>query len=112
MSLIKVSWAFSGWANGYDVLSEISSKRGRARTARLAGMISLSLITVLFFIVNIAYISAIPAEDIKTSGELVASLFFQRVYGDGFISKLLPVMVAMSAIGNIVSASALSKLTR
>jgi amino acid transporter len=101
-ALIKVNWAYYGWQNGYNVLSEIRSPRGPARTARLAGLLALGLVTGLFLLVNVAYIAAVPAEDMKQSGELVASLFFQRVYGHGLASKLLPLMVALSCIGNIV----------
>ncbi|KZV68282.1 amino acid transporter [Peniophora sp. CONT] len=100
-ALVKVNWAFYGWQNGFNVLSEIRSPRGPARTARLAGLLALAFVFVLFLLVNVAYVAAVPAEDIKRSGELVASLFFRNVYGDGLAAKLLPLMVALSCIGNI-----------
>ncbi|KAI0033073.1 amino acid/polyamine transporter I [Vararia minispora EC-137] len=100
-ALIKVNWAYYGWQNGFNVLSEIRSPRGPARAARLSALVALAFVTGLFLLVNVAYIAAVPKEEIKASGELVASLFFQKVYGDGFASKLLPLMVALSCIGNI-----------
>ena len=100
---MKVNWAFYGWQNGFNVLSEIRSPRGPARTARLAGLLALAFVFVLFLLVNVAYVAAVPADDIKKSGELVASLLFRNVYGEGLAAKLLPLMVALSCIGNIVS---------
>ena len=73
------------------------------RTARNAGLISLSMVTVLFFLTNLAYVAAVPAEEIKGSGQLVAALFFSHVYGEHWAARILPVMVACSCVGNIVS---------
>ena len=63
------------------------------------------LATVLFFFINVAYIAAVPSEDIRQSGQLIAALFFRRVFGVTFGSKVFPLMVACSCFGNIVRSS-------
>ncbi|THH13176.1 hypothetical protein EW146_g7009 [Bondarzewia mesenterica] len=101
-ALVKTNFAFVGWANSFNVLSEV---RGAdpVRTVRNAGLISLAMVTLLFFLTNLAYVAAVPAEEIKESGQLVAALFFKRVYGEHWASKILPLMVACSCVGNIIA---------
>ena len=73
------------------------------RTVRNAGRIALTLVSVLFLLTNIAYVAAIPKEEIKESGQLVGAMFFQKVFGESWAAKILPVMVVFSCLGNIVS---------
>ncbi|KAG6909062.1 hypothetical protein DXG01_002215 [Tephrocybe rancida] len=79
-ALVKANHAFNGWHNAYSVLGEIKGPNP-VRTVRRASIISLSLVTVLFMLVNIAYVAAIPREDIRNSGQLIAALFFERAVG-------------------------------
>lgn len=57
---------------------------------------------VLYLLINLAYLAVIPVSAIKESRELIAALFFERVFGQGFGSKLLPVAIALSAAGNVM----------
>lgn len=75
-----------------------------ARTVRKSGIISLSLIAVLFFLVNVAYVAVIPREEMLNSGQLVAASFFRIVFGDAVGRSILPLLVACSCFGNMVSA--------
>ncbi|KZV88646.1 amino acid transporter [Exidia glandulosa HHB12029] len=102
LSIVKVNFSFVGWSNTFSVLSEIKSKNP-ARTARRAGYISLGLIATLFFLINVAYIAAVPKEEIKNSGQLIAALFFEHVFGHSVARRLLPIMIALSCLGNILA---------
>ncbi|EJD39118.1 amino acid transporter [Auricularia subglabra TFB-10046 SS5] len=102
LAIVKVNFSFVGWSNTFTVLSEIKSK-DPARTARRAGYISLGLISALFFLINVAYIAAVPKDEIENSGQLVAALFFDRVFGQTAARKVLPVMIALSCLGNILA---------
>ena len=73
------------------------------RTVRKASGLSLGVTTILFFFINVAYVAAVPAEEIRNSGQLVAVLFFRRVFGESFGTKVFPLLVALSCFGNIVS---------
>ncbi|KAG0695133.1 amino acid/polyamine transporter I [Suillus ampliporus] len=99
-ALVKTNFAFAGWHNAFNVLGEVRT-RDPVRTVRKAGYLSLLLVTCLFFFVNVAYVAAVPKDEIKNSGQLVAALFFQRVFGEGFTAKTLPIMVTLSCFGNI-----------
>ncbi|KAI5122270.1 hypothetical protein M0805_002351 [Coniferiporia weirii] len=99
-AFVKTHFAFVGWNNAFNVLAEVKGG-DPVRTVRNSGRISLALVTVLFLLTNIAYIAAIPKEDIKHSGQLVGALFFQRVFGSSWAAKILPVMVMFSCLGNI-----------
>ena len=101
-ALVKTNFAYIGWGNSFNLLGEVRST-SPVRTVRNAGYISLGIVTILFVTVNLAYIAAIPLDEIKGSGQLVGALFFQHVFGMHWASKILPVLVAISCVGNIVS---------
>lgn len=98
--------SFIGYQNAFNLVNEINS-RDPVRTVSRAGYASLSLVTVLYLLTNVAYVAVIPKEEIEGSGQLVAALLFQKVFGEGVAGKLLPLMVACSCLGNIVSLSSL-----
>ena len=103
MGLVKTNYAYIGWQNAFNVLGEVRDK-DPVRTIKRAGMISLAIMTAIYFLVNLAYVSAISSADIRNSGQLVAALFFQRVCaGQPWAEKMLPGIVALSTFGNIVS---------
>ncbi|KAH9003017.1 amino acid transporter [Lactarius hatsudake] len=101
-ALVKTNFAYTGWSNAFNVLGEVKGK-SPARTARSAGLISIAIVTVLFLTVNVAYIAAVPLDELKGSGQLVGGLFFEHVFGGHWASKILPVLVALSCVGNIIA---------
>jgi amino acid transporter len=100
-ALLKTNFAYVGWANAFNLLGEVNGT-SPVRTVRNAGFISLGIVTTLFLTVNVAYIAAVPIDEIKHSGQLVGALFFQHVFGGYWAPKILPVLVALSCVGNIV----------
>ena len=61
-----------------------------------AGLVSAC---VLYVLVNIAYFLVVPLDEIKKSGEMIAALFFERVFGQSIGRTILPMAVAVSAAG-------------
>ncbi|OCB91691.1 amino acid transporter [Sanghuangporus baumii] len=100
-AFVKTHFAFVGWSNAFNVLGEVKSDP--VRTVRNSGRIALALVSTLFLLTNVAYVAAIPKDDIKQSGQLVGALFFQRIFGESWAAKLLPVMVTFSCLGNIIA---------
>jgi amino acid transporter len=49
------------------------------------------------------YYSAVPKEEIRSSSLLTAALFFEKVFGNHASARVLPALVAISAIGNILA---------
>lgn len=105
-AFVKTHFAFVGWHNAFNVLGEVKGG-DPVRTVRKAGRISIALVSILFLLTNIAYVATIPKDEIKESGQLVGALFFQRVFGESWAAKILPVMVIFSCLGNIVSVYAI-----
>ncbi|PPQ64604.1 LOW QUALITY PROTEIN: hypothetical protein CVT26_002002 [Gymnopilus dilepis] len=98
-AFVKSNHAFVGYHNAFNVLGEVRGKNP-VRTVRRAGFISLFLVSVLFLFINIAYIAAVPREEIRNSGQLVAVLFFRHVFGSTG-ARIFPLLVACSCFGNI-----------
>lgn len=64
--------------------------------------ISLGIVFVLYTLANVAYFAAVPAAEIRESGELAAALFFEAVFGTKH-ARGLPALIAVSAAGNIMA---------
>ncbi|KAJ3566295.1 hypothetical protein NP233_g7090 [Leucocoprinus birnbaumii] len=102
LALVKANFSFVGWHNAFNVLAEIRSQ-DPVRTAKKGGALALLLTTTLFFFINVAYAAAVPIDEIKHSGQLVAALFFQRVYGSHLGGRILSYLVALSCFGNLIA---------
>lgn len=98
-SFFKVSYAYSGYDNVNNVLDEVKDP---IRTLKSAAPVAMITIFFFYILLNIAYFVVVPLDEIKSSGELVGALFFERVLGEGLGSKALPVLIAFSAAGNVM----------
>jgi amino acid transporter len=98
-ALFKVFYSYAGLQNVNNVLNEVKNPIKTLTSAASFGLLSAC---ILYVLVNIAYFLVIPIEDIKDSGELIAALFFERVFGPTVGSVLLPLAVAISAAGNVM----------
>ncbi|TFK75091.1 high affinity methionine permease [Pluteus cervinus] len=99
-ALVKVNFAFSGFENAFNVTNEVKNP---VRTLRRYAPISLTIVFVLYFFANIAYFAAIPKEQIRTSNQLTASLFFTAVFGTNKAVTALSSLVAVSSFGNLLA---------
>ncbi|KAL2019171.1 hypothetical protein VTK56DRAFT_10043 [Thermocarpiscus australiensis] len=98
-ALFKVFYSYAGLQNVNNVLNEV---RDPVRTLRSAAPTALATACLLYFLINVAYFLVVPLDDIKESGELVAALFFERIFGAAVGKLLLPLAVAISAAGNVM----------
>jgi amino acid transporter len=98
-ALFKVLYSYAGLANVNNVLNEVKNP---VRTLKSVGPVALITVCFFYLLVNIAYFLVIPLDEIKGSGELVAALFFERVFGNGFGKTILPLAIAISAAGNVM----------
>jgi len=71
--------------------------------------------------ITVAYIAAVPPEEAKKSGQLIAAVFFTKgdlnlhrlhhhfshwfstVFGDYAGTRILPILIALSAVGNLLT---------
>jgi amino acid transporter len=98
-AMFKVSYSYGGLDNANNVLNEV---RNPVKTLKSAATAALITSCLLYLLVNIAYFLVVPLEDIKQSGELIAALFFERVFGAEVGKVLLPLAIAVSAAGNVM----------
>jgi amino acid transporter len=97
--MFKVSYSYAGLSNVNNVLNEVKNP---VKTLKSAATTALITSCILYLLVNIAYFLVVPIEDIKNSGELIAALFFERVFGAKVGRVLLPLAIATSATGNVM----------
>lgn len=98
-ALFKVFFSYAGLNNVNNVMNEV---RNPVRTLRSAAPVALVTSCVLYLLTNVAYFLVVPLDEIKGGGELVAALFFERVFGQSLGRHLLPLAVAISAAGNVM----------
>ncbi|KAG7138712.1 Low-affinity methionine permease like protein [Verticillium longisporum] len=79
-SLFKVFYSFAGLDNANNVLNEVKDP---VRTLRSVTFTALITACGLYLLINVAYFIVVPIDEIKESGELIAALFFERIFGPG-----------------------------
>ncbi|KAK7047354.1 hypothetical protein VNI00_006585 [Paramarasmius palmivorus] len=99
-ALVKVNFAYGGFENAFSVANEIKNP---VRTIKRFAPISLGLVFTLYFLANIAYFASVPKEEIATSKELTASLFFTAVFRTPKAITALNTMIALSAFGMLLA---------
>ncbi|VVT56793.1 uncharacterized protein SAPINGB_P005280 [Magnusiomyces paraingens] len=99
VALLRVVYSYRGWENGNFVMGQIKRPE---RTLRIAGPVAIAIVTILYTLCNVAYFAVIPAETIRTSGAIIAGNFFRILFGDSAASRFLPLLIAMSNIGNVL----------
>jgi len=97
-AVFKVSYSYAGLQNVNNVLNEVKDP---VRTLKTVAPAALLTACAMYLLVNFAYFVVVPLEEVKRSGEMIAALFFERVFGDvGRI--ILPLAIAVSAAGNVM----------
>ncbi|PYI03245.1 amino acid transporter [Aspergillus sclerotiicarbonarius CBS 121057] len=97
-SLLKVFYSYAGLNNVNNVLGEVHNPVRTVLTVCPAALLTAG---ALYFLANISYFLVVPLEDIKNSGELVAGLLFERLFGS-VGRTLFPLAIAISAAGNVM----------
>ncbi|KAF2495407.1 putative methionine permease [Lophium mytilinum] len=98
-ALFKVFYSYAGLDNVNNVLNEVKNP---VRTLKTVGPAALFSACLLYLLVNVAYFVIVPIEELKESRELVAALFFEKVFGQGFGKTVLPLAIAISGAGNVM----------
>ena len=98
-SLFKVFYSYAGLGNNNNVLNEVKNP---IRTLKSVTITSLVTACVLYLLVNIAYFTVVPLEEIRESKELIAALFFEKSFGPRWGKTVLPLAVALSGAGNVM----------
>ncbi|TLD36013.1 methionine permease [Venturia nashicola] len=98
-ALFKVFYSYAGLENVNNVLNEVKNP---VKTLKSAATAALATACILYLLVNCAYFLVVPLDEIRSSGELIAALFFERTFGPTVGRTILPLAVAVSAVGNVM----------
>ncbi|KAK3671635.1 low-affinity methionine permease [Recurvomyces mirabilis] len=98
-SFFKVFYSYAGLHNVNNVMNEVKDP---VRTLKSSTQAALLTTCVLYAFINIAYFMVVPLDRIKESGELIAALFFEQLFGPHLGRIILPLAVALSAAGNVM----------
>src|SRR5206468_7389958 len=77
LALVSVLWAYDGWADLTFVSGEVKDPRRNIPRALILGTLS---VVVIYLLANVAYLSVMPVEEIRTS-KLVAADVAARLVG-------------------------------
>ena len=99
-AILQANFSFAGSDNLINVLNEVKKP---VKTLKTATPLALLTITLFYLMVNIAFFMVVPLEEFEQGGELVGVLFFQKLFGASVGGKVLPVLVAISAAGTVMS---------
>ncbi|KAF2216953.1 hypothetical protein CERZMDRAFT_108834 [Cercospora zeae-maydis SCOH1-5] len=98
-SILKVFYSFAGLNNVNNVLNEVKDP---VRTLKSVAFTALATACGMYLLVNVAYFLVVPLDEVRGSGELIAAIFFEKVFGVAVGRRILPLMVALSAVGNVM----------
>ena len=99
-AILQVNSSFAGADNLTYVLNEVKNP---VKTLKRSAPLALLTVTVFYVMMNLAFFIVVPLKEFEKGGELVAALFFERLFGATVGGKALPALVAISAAGNVMS---------
>ncbi|KAL0634709.1 hypothetical protein Q9L58_006374 [Maublancomyces gigas] len=99
-SLLLVIFAYSGYENANYILGEIDQPK---RIFKWASMLSLSFVTLLYMLTNIAYFLVLGKDDFKNQGTQLALQYARNIFGTNFeVRNVVAGFIAFSSFGNII----------
>jgi basic amino acid/polyamine antiporter, APA family len=100
LAMILVLYTYGGWNDAALVASEIHDRRRNIPRALVLGTV---LLTLIYVLVNAAYILGLGFEGARNSGEVAADLFQVSLGGTGAAAMSLLVMIsALGAINGLI----------
>ncbi|GJJ14912.1 hypothetical protein Clacol_009182 [Clathrus columnatus] len=97
--LYSVIWCFDGYSNAHYALSETKDP---VKTLKRAAPIAMGLISFMYLLVNVSYVTVVSKYDILNGGRVIAALFFRNIFGS-IAEKILSIVICISTFGNILA---------
>jgi amino acid transporter len=95
-AMVFVLFTYGGWNDAAYISAEV---RDRRRNMVRALLLSIGIVTVLYLLVNLAYLKGLGYEGMTRSDAVAADLM-KRVWGSGG-EKLISVMIAIAALTSV-----------
>ncbi|RKP26239.1 amino acid/polyamine transporter I, partial [Syncephalis pseudoplumigaleata] len=99
-AMFNVFWAYGGWNALNFCVGELRNPQRDLPIASFGGM---TIVTLLYFFANVAYIAVVPEDMAFESREILAGAFSNRVFGLHFGRVTLPVLIALSTYGSMAA---------
>jgi amino acid transporter len=96
LAMILVLYAYGGWSDAAFVAAEV---RNRQRNIPLALILGVGVITIIYVLVNAAYLTGLGYETAKNSKDLPV-LLVQEPLGEGG-GKAISILIMVSALGAV-----------
>jgi amino acid transporter len=96
LALVSVLWAFDGWADLSKVGGEVQDPRRNLPRGIVLGTLS---VIVIYLLANIAYLSVLPIEEIRTARLVAADVAYALIGPVGV--TLVSLTVLVSTFGSI-----------
>ncbi|KAG0691260.1 hypothetical protein C6P40_003511 [Pichia californica] len=112
-SIIKVAFSYGGYSYAFGVVAEHTqtdsgddeqNKKNLLRTYSVYVPISLFVIFILYILIITAYFASSSPSELKASGNAIATTLFRNAFGNKNATKALAAMVALSALGHLITA--------
>ena len=112
-SIIKVAFSYSGFGYAFGVVAEHmrnetdsdeQAKKKLLKTYSFYVPISMCVIFVFYILIITAYYASATPEELKNSGNTIATTMFKNVFGNKAATKGLAAMVALSSFGHLITA--------
>ncbi|OAL23763.1 hypothetical protein AYO20_10909 [Fonsecaea nubica] len=109
-ALVYIIFSYGGYNNSFNVVNEVKNP---IKVIKIYSSVSLLVVATLYILANVAYIAAVPIDELKASKQIAASLFFEKVFGSSRAVKGLNFLIALSAFGNLLAGNiGVSRITR
>lgn len=99
-AILQANFSFAGADSLVSVLNEVKNP---VKTLKTSAPFALLTVTLFYLMINIAFFMIVPLKEFEKGGELVAALFFEKLFGASVGGKALPLLAAISAASNVMS---------
>lgn len=103
-AILKVSFSYGGTGYVFSLAGEANPKKAKNLFRFLIPGVMFFVFILYLLIITAYYAAASSVDEIMNSGTLIASLYFQNVFGTKSATKALDVLVALSAFGHLLAA--------
>lgn len=112
-AIIKVSFSYGGTTYAFGVVaeharseadSEEQAEKKLLKTYAVYVPISLVTLFVVYILIITGYYASSPVEELKNSGNTIATTMFKNVFGNKAATQALAAMVALSSLGHLITA--------
>ncbi|RIA91892.1 amino acid permease-domain-containing protein [Glomus cerebriforme] len=101
-SILLIMFSYDGWNSLNYSLDEF---RKVEKKLIYSNSISVGIVTIIYLLVNVAFISVVPASSMDSkSDETIAATFFRQLFGESeVIVRIFTALVVLSVIGTAAS---------